>query len=193
MPISPPHTTGPPPPNDDRATPGLLIATWVFFVVALTVVFVRIYTRFCVKNATRGWDDVCMVVATLLGFVWAIITSVQVHLGYGKHAFYIPKQNAHTLGSLNIVVTDINALVLFFVRTSICIFLFRMTKGTANSIQWTISISGALILNALVAIATIILYSILCIPLRSLWDLGVPGNCTVLEHATNIIKVLGGQ
>ena len=134
-----------------------------------------------------------MVIATLLGFVWAIVTSVQVHLGYGKHAYYIPKENAERLGALNIAATDINTLVLFFVRTSICIFLIRMTKGTEKSLQWAISIYSALALNALVAIATITLYSVMCVPLRSLWDLDVPGNCTVLEHATNTIKALGGS
>ena len=193
MPIAPPHPTGPPPPNVNRAYPGLLIATWLFFSISFIVVFIRIYTRFCVRNATRGWDDICMIIATLLSFVWAVITSFQVQYGYGRHAFYIPTPHALKLGALNIVNTDINALILFFVRTSICVFLFRMTKGTANSLRWSISIWAAVSLNALVAIATIVLYSTLCIPLESLWNMKVPGNCSVLEHATNIIKALGGM
>ena len=193
MAISPPHPTGPPPPNVDRATPGLLIATWIFFAIAFLVVFVRVYTRFLVKNGAKGWDDFCMIVALLLGLAWAIITSYQVHLGYGRHAAYLPMENASKLGALNIVVTDINALVLFFIRTSICIFLLRMTQGLNNSLQWSISIWIAFTLNALVLIGTIVLYSILCIPLNSLWDLSVQGNCSVLEHATTTIKALGGM
>ena len=149
------------------------------------------YTRFCVKSSAKGWDDACMVVALVLGFVWAIITSCQVHIGYGRHAFYLTKAEGSKLGALNIVVTDINALVLFFVRTSICIFLLRMTQGTHKSLQWAIAIYAAVALNTLVALATIVLYSILCIPLNSLWDLNIQGNCSVLGHATVIIKVLG--
>ena len=193
MPLGPPHPTGPPPPNIDAAVPGVLIATWIFFTLAFLVVSVRVYTRFCVKNGARGWDDVCMVMAMILGFVWAIITTYQVHLGYGKHAFYIPIDNAKKLGALNIVVTDVNALILFFIRTSICIFLFRMTKGTNNAKQWAMSIWIALALNTIAVGAIIILYSILCIPLDALWDLSIQGNCGVLEHATAIIKTLGGM
>ncbi|KAI9651944.1 MAG: hypothetical protein M1831_007486 [Alyxoria varia] len=156
------------PPDEDIGYPGLVLINFIPVSLATVAVIVRLYMRLFIKGVA-GWDDASMVVAAILAFAYAGGVSAQVHYGFGRHVYYKQPFQLIAIAKLNTAVNILNAAALFFARSSIALFLLRMTKSASNKYRTT-AIWVAFALNIAVAIATIVPFAVICVPLRAFWD-----------------------
>lgn len=89
---------------------------------------------------------------------------------------------------LNTMVNIAGFTSLAFARTSIGLFLLRLT---ARVITWEWVIYLGLALNVVQAIALIILTGVHCVPIQKMWDPTVSGFCISPSKFTAADRFLG--
>ncbi|KAM5341192.1 hypothetical protein ACJ41O_015301 [Fusarium nematophilum] len=151
-------------PHDSLGPQALAIVT-PFFIVAILVFSVRIYTR--VRPAYKlDASDYTISVAILIEVVIYSLFIASVTSGLGRHIYDVsPEQGVKTLRYVYVVVM-LSALVPALARISVgCLLLkFALTKAWRAIIWFTIGIQAAC------AIGTEIVQLIQCRPINAHWE-----------------------
>jgi len=89
---------------------------------------------------------------------------------------------------LNTMVNIAGFTSLAFARTSIGLFLLRLTSRAVTS-EWVLYFG--LVLNTVQAIALIVLTGVHCVPIEKMWDPTVSGFCISASKFTVADRFLG--
>ncbi|KAI9710648.1 MAG: hypothetical protein M1828_002135 [Chrysothrix sp. TS-e1954] len=147
---------------------------WTFSALAAVTVSIRLYTR-CFLTKTAGLDDICIVLALCLTVVGNACDTVAVDYGFGRHSYSLTAAQLSGATRWIYIVLIINFVCLFFLRTSIMIFVLRLLPRTQ---RWPFQvIYASLGLNAAISIFASVTYGIKCVPFSRIWDKDVPGHC----------------
>ena len=113
---------------------------------------------------------------------------------YGRHVYYLSKDQIVVVVQTNIAVNILNPVALALTRASICIFLLRLIGSVKI---WRRLIWAANVLNVCVAVGTIIMYGINCIPASKAWnqlfDPKTPGWCVNPKVFDDVVKLFSGE
>ncbi|KAL8666377.1 MAG: hypothetical protein Q9168_007492 [Polycauliona sp. 1 TL-2023] len=166
-----------PPGGDVDLRAGYMAGIIVMTVVAVAIVWLRMYTRAFVSH-NLGWDDWIMFVASLITILTNAFLINAYRLGLGRHLFYVPPYNIPETFKWLWAAEPTNLFAVFLVRLSIALFFLRLIPPKKRYL-WTIW--GVIGLLALSDIYVSINYFFECVPIRKVWLPDVPGSCAVRD------------
>ena len=119
----------------------------------------------------------------------SIINTLQVKQGFGQHVEYV----VHNLGPIVMYTTIAsiqNGIGTFLVKSSVCILVLRLIKGTHPRIRIILWFFITALL--LFTLATLLVVGLQCIPMRKIWHPETPGFCIAKHVQPQLIRILGG-
>ncbi|PYI32236.1 hypothetical protein BP00DRAFT_341944 [Aspergillus indologenus CBS 114.80] len=151
--------------SDDKG-PTILIVLWTLTGLTTVVVTGRMYIRAGLLH-NLGVDDWLIVFSLLMGLVYCILTTINVRLGFGKHAWLLSATTVEHATFLN-CLSFLFGIVSFTVpKLAVTAMLNRILN--ASHIQrvclWTLSTLAAIVSG----VCIIILFT-MCDPPRALWQ-----------------------
>ncbi|KAK0512238.1 hypothetical protein JMJ35_005366 [Cladonia borealis] len=172
-------------PADNDRGPMLLAITWTTAAVATMIVILRIYSR-TVFQHTMGRDDAAIIAAllsTLLGQVWI---TLQVHDGYGRHVYYLSNHQILQSTKWTTVFEIQNAIGVYFVKVSVCLFILRMIAVTHEAMRRVLL--GTIALLTLLMLGNVSVICFQCVPFEAVWNPAISGRCMTGSDADKLAK-----
>ena len=205
-------TPNPLPPNTSSATL-LLVVLWITLGPALTLTCTRLYTKLRIKHQIH-WDDYLICIASVWlsidcsGFVGcntqtetdnikalsvcgAALNHLQVKNGFGRHIYYLTDDQISQVIKWSTLVEMVNEIAVFFVKTSICLFILRMLSRTYRIVRFLVWATIA-IFFVITAVAVITL-AVQCTPFQGVWDKSLHPKCISSKVVTQITRAYGGR
>ena len=117
------------------------------------------------------------------------LNSLQVKHGFGRHIEYVIPQLSPVTMYTTLVSME-NGIALFLIKTSVCIFVLRLIKGTYPRIRALLWVTIFILLT--VTLAMELFFGLQCIPFWKVWHPKSPGKCISKSILTQVIRILGG-
>ncbi|RAL08719.1 uncharacterized protein BO97DRAFT_472830 [Aspergillus homomorphus CBS 101889] len=162
-------------PTDDKG-PTILIVLWTLTGLTTVLVTARIYIRAGLLH-NLGVDDWVIALSLLMGVVYCILTTINVQLGFGKHAWLLSTTAIETATFLNCLSFLFGIISFTLPKLAVTAMLNRILN--ASHIQrvclWALST-----LTTIVSGVCIIFLFTMCDPPRALWQtrLAIEGKAT---------------
>ncbi|KAE8332509.1 hypothetical protein BDV39DRAFT_216605 [Aspergillus sergii] len=115
--------------------PRILAVVWTLS--ALTTIFVaaRVYIRqWLIRNA--GIDDYIIVVALCLTLTSVGMTTANVHMGYGKHAWFLEQSTVETISLVNTISFVIGIFCFTIPKVAVTVLLTRILNPSRLQRIW---------------------------------------------------------
>ncbi|KLU89854.1 hypothetical protein MAPG_08823 [Magnaporthiopsis poae ATCC 64411] len=166
-----PGTAGPPGfglgpskmPHNNRQ-PELLAVIWVLTASAALFLGLRLYCRL-LKSRRIFSEDWVLVASFVCLLTQSVLVTVQVGMGFGRHFWDIPMQNAEPLILLGFVVITLVIVSQVWSKTSFAMTLLRLTTiSRTRYFLWFVIVS----INAIMGLNALLIW-IRCSPLDKAW------------------------
>ncbi|KAL4881813.1 hypothetical protein BJY04DRAFT_227598 [Aspergillus karnatakaensis] len=162
-------------PSDDKG-PKILAVLWGLTGFTTVVVVARMYIRGRVLR-NFGLDDWLIAFALFMGLVYCGITTANIAIGYGKHAYVLEPKTVELASFLNSLSFLFGIISFSVPKLAVAAMLIRILNPTfwQKAMLWGITGLGAVISG----ICIVILFT-MCDPPRALWEtsLVVAGEAT---------------
>ncbi|KAJ5551456.1 hypothetical protein N7535_000594, partial [Penicillium sp. DV-2018c] len=154
--------------HDDKG-PAILAVLWALTGFTTIMVIARVYIRLAVLR-NFGVDDYLIVVSTLLGLTYCVITTVGVNAGFGEHAMYLSQDNLEFAIMLNVVSFLFGILSFTIPKLAVTAMLNRILNPSAlmKTILWMMTGTAAV-----VSIICILILFTMCDPPEALWHVSL--------------------
>ncbi|KAB8226331.1 hypothetical protein BDV33DRAFT_197328 [Aspergillus novoparasiticus] len=146
--------------------PRILAVVWTLS--ALTTIFVaaRVYIRqWLIRNA--GIDDYIIVVALCLTLISVGMTTANVHMGYGKHAWFLEQSTVETISLVNTISFVIGIFCFTIPKVAVTVLLTRILNPSRLQRIWLWTMIGV---TASVSFVCIFLLLFQCDPPQAAWQ-----------------------
>ncbi|KAI9721903.1 MAG: hypothetical protein M1828_004998 [Chrysothrix sp. TS-e1954] len=172
--------------DDANRAPMIMAQEWCLVAIASIAVTVRLYARLCVTR-TPGWDDVFIVLALATSAIVNIGDTIGVSYGYGRHLKAIAPADRPNAQKWIYVGMMINFPCLFFMRTSVMLFVLRLLPKTK---RWPVRlIYFAMALNVVITIIGLVMMGTRCIPFEGLYINNIGAKCSSPSFITTALIV----
>lgn len=101
---------------------------------------------------------------------------VQITHGYGRHGYYLGKQELILQVKYDVMATALVVLSTMFAKASICFLLLRLL-GDAAARKRKMFLYGLLVVLFVYNIVDVISLFIQCSPTKKIWNRKLPGTC----------------
>ncbi|KAI1778659.1 hypothetical protein F4818DRAFT_306297 [Hypoxylon cercidicola] len=153
--------------------PELLAIIWVFTVLAVITVGLKLLTRAHMLHAL-GWDDFFIFFSAILIIICTSIFTYDVHLGMGRHASDLPVEKLGYTVMINFIGNPFGIMAYSFPNISVAILLERLMAPN----KWrAIGLYTLTILQCVIAGISCVLLFVQCTPSEYLWNPIVPAHC----------------
>ncbi|KAL2855661.1 hypothetical protein BJX68DRAFT_217541 [Aspergillus pseudodeflectus] len=161
--------------SDDKG-PKILAVLWGLTGVTTVIVAARMYIRGrMLRNV--GVDDWLIVFSLLMGLVYCAITTANISIGYGKHAYVLDTKTVEKASFLNSLSFLFGIISFAVPKLAVAAMLNRILNPSfwQKMWVWIISATGA----AISAVCIVMLFT-MCDPPRALWEtsLVIAGKAT---------------
>lgn len=123
--------------------------------------------------------------------VAAAFNHLQVKYGFGRHIYYLTDDQVSQVIKWSTLAEIVNEIAVFFVKTSICLFILRMlsvTYRTVRIIMW----ATIAVFFTITAVAVITL-GVQCRPFQGVWDKSLHPQCISSKTLTQVTRAYGGR
>ncbi|GES57531.1 hypothetical protein ATEIFO6365_0001081900 [Aspergillus terreus] len=142
----------------------------VFITLAVIIVLLRLYTRYCFVR-TPGWDDAVIVAALLADIVFFTFIILEIKYGMGKDQSEVsPHDLHHQLKALWASIPLYN-LTLNFAKASVTLLYMRLFSSTKDYRIILVFTLVAVIITGLYMVFSTFFF---CTPVRAFWDRSIP-------------------
>ena len=202
------NSTFPPETKDVDKGPALEAVTLALLVISALCIAIRCYVRLCMSKSF-GWDDGFIIAAMvselaylspnvfffskklkteqLLLVIGDSFIFLAIRNGCGRHAAFLADPQRQLLTVLKWITYYEMDNVLGALLTKISISIFILRINIVRRLKWATWIIISFL--ALATLATIILLSLSCIPLRKLWEPEIEGVCSLVGVAYKVSYV----
>ncbi|EAW11090.1 uncharacterized protein ACLA_067270 [Aspergillus clavatus NRRL 1] len=151
-------------PSDDKG-PRILAVLWSLTALTTIIVVARMYIRARIIRDI-GADDYLIAVSLFMGLVYCAITTANVLIGYGKHAYVLNNATVELASLLNTISFLFGILSFAIPKIAVAAMLTRiLNPGTMQRVVlWTL----VSIASAVSGICIILLFT-MCDPPKALW------------------------
>ncbi|KAK6858358.1 hypothetical protein PG995_006057 [Apiospora arundinis] len=158
----------------------LHVVSWTLGAVIIVLCLARVWGRAVVIKQT-GWDDFCMVCATVFAIACSALVTVGVGFGLGRHTDAIADPHDKMMAiKYTVMAPPFSVISSAFGKISILIFLLRLMGVVAD--RWHMRVVwGLCILLVLLDILAIVATIGFCVPAERIWDSTVDGHCMPLR------------
>ncbi|KAJ5131068.1 uncharacterized protein N7515_007107 [Penicillium bovifimosum] len=176
---------------DDKG-PKILAVLWTLTGLTTIIVIARVYIRLALLR-NFGVDDYLIVVSTILGLTYCVITTVGVNAGFGKHAMYLTQDNLEFAILLNVVSFLFGILSFTLPKLAVTAMLNRILNPSSlmKTILWMMTGTAAV-----VSIICIIILFTMCNPPEALWHVSLMekgATCKSTEILIDYAIFTGGR
>ncbi|KAM7195511.1 hypothetical protein V8F33_006681 [Rhypophila sp. PSN 637] len=171
-----------PPPGPDESMLGRLLGPVIpFFVIAVFLASLRLYTRLTRRKGIDfsfafSWDDVTLLLALMFTVFHFSLLMAAVPHGVGRHNYYVPYEEQ----------VEANMLLLFsqlpwgwsvaFAKISIACLLLRLKSPTSEGLwPWKVPLYFLILVQIACAVTANIVQLTQCRPIRAIWNPTIPG------------------
>ncbi|KNG91193.1 hypothetical protein ANOM_000608 [Aspergillus nomiae NRRL 13137] len=146
--------------------PRILAVVWTLSALTTIVVAARVYIRqWLIRNA--GIDDYIIVLALCLTLTSVGMTTANVHMGYGKHAWFLDPSTVETISLVNTISFAIGIFCFTVPKVAVTVLLTRILNPSRAQRIWLWSMIGV---TASVSFACIFLLFVQCDPPQAAWQ-----------------------
>ncbi|RAH45291.1 uncharacterized protein BO95DRAFT_363994, partial [Aspergillus brunneoviolaceus CBS 621.78] len=149
--------------------PTLLIVLWTLAVLTIVVLTGRIYIRAGLLHIL-GLDDWLIVFQLLMGLVYCILTTINVRLGFAKHAWLLSAATVEYATSLNCLSLLFGIISFTVPKLAVTTMLNRILN--ASHIQRVCPKTLSTLAAIISGVSIIILFT-MCDPPRAPWQAGL--------------------
>ncbi|KAM7195748.1 hypothetical protein V8F20_007318 [Naviculisporaceae sp. PSN 640] len=173
------HATSLPP--DDNIVSHMLGPVISFFVVALSLALLRLYTRLTRRHGidfrfSFSWEDFSLLLALLFTILQFTLLMAAAPHGVGRHNAYIPHDDEVKAMKLLFLSQLPWGWSVAFAKISIACLLLRLKSATSEGLwPWKVPLYFTIIIQIACAVTANIVQLTQCRPLRATWDPTVPG------------------
>ncbi|KAB8067071.1 hypothetical protein BDV29DRAFT_163791 [Aspergillus leporis] len=151
--------------NHDKG-PKILAVQWSLTSVTVVVVAARMYIRvFLVRNA--GLDDFIILASLALTLVFVGMTTANVEMGYGKHAWLLEESIVERISLLNTISFAVGIVSFTIPKIAVTTLLTRILNPSRAQRIWLWTLIG---LASSVSFACLFILFIQCDPPRATWE-----------------------
>ncbi|KAI0023975.1 hypothetical protein F4780DRAFT_686761 [Xylariomycetidae sp. FL0641] len=145
-----------------------------FVLIAFFIIAVRIHVRYAITKSV-GWDDVCMVIGTLLAFGLSAASMAAAWYGVGLHVNQIPLDDMKPMLQAIYSTRLLYVVAMFFVKMALLIFYLRL--DTRTNMKYIVYFQMFVLIGFQIASFFILAFS--CYPPKMFWDIDgtVQGHC----------------
>ncbi|KAF3809692.1 hypothetical protein GCG54_00005233 [Colletotrichum gloeosporioides] len=159
-------------PPDINRGPEILATCGSLVGISVVIVMMRIYVRAKIVRLV-GWDDWCILAATVVIFAEMMVILPEVEYGGGRHIQYIePKSNVVIGLHYNFVTQPLCLIALCLAKVSVGLFLLRVSPST----RMRYFIMGTIVFTILSATGNFLTVFFQCRPLAYTWDTSIKGG-----------------
>ena len=127
----------------------------------------------------------------VLSVCGAALNHLQVKNGFGRHIYYLTDDQISQVIKWSTLVEMVNEIAVFFVKTSICLFILRMLSGTYRAVRFLVWATIA-VFFVITAVAVMTL-GVQCTPFQGVWDKSLRAKCISSKVVTQITRAYGGR
>lgn len=152
----------------------LLAMEWIFTVVAVVVVSLRLYCR---TKFGKGfeWDDFIFITGAVVGLPDPFFVTQWVHTGLGKHIECLGPAGAYATMKWGILAQAQHIVCLGLVKISVCLCVLRVIDRVERRIATFLWSNIAIV--GVVHVAQLAMLLAECVPLSAMWNPSVHGRC----------------
>lgn len=119
-----------------------------------------------------------------------MISTVQVHEGFGRSIQYLQPHQIENIRHLRAADTLLNIIGTLFVRISVCLFIWRLIPANRKSYRtW---LYGCILLFTAISIVTGLAFIFQCIPMRGIWEQNIKAHCLAESILLKIAQAQAG-
>ncbi|KAF2022287.1 hypothetical protein BU24DRAFT_439026 [Aaosphaeria arxii CBS 175.79] len=169
--------------NPDTRGPALAIVNYIFLVLVIVVVALRIYTRLIVKR-WFGTDDVFMALALIfaIGLKTVVLLANQ-RYGWDRHVYDIPLDWIASTAKIAMAAKILFTCAASFTRLSLLFFYYRLVKDTDKKwFHWSIHANVAFTIGIFISFICLAIFQ--CKPISNYWS---PPNTCMDEGVVTLI------
>ncbi|KAI5459432.1 hypothetical protein BGZ63DRAFT_361102 [Mariannaea sp. PMI_226] len=145
---------------------------WTETVLAGIFVLLRVYTRKVVLSSF-GWDDFFLIITWILLAVYSALVSVGTLYGIGQKRADVSQDDYIQAMKYEIIAQGVCIFNIATSKAAVAFFILRIVTKTAHRVF----IWACIISNTLLATWCTIAVFIQCIPVESVWNPNIKGNC----------------
>ncbi|KAI1398504.1 hypothetical protein F4819DRAFT_468438 [Hypoxylon fuscum] len=158
--------------NENRG-PELLAIIWVFTILAIITVGLKLVTRAHMLHAL-GWDDFFIFFSAILIVICTSIFTYDVHLGMGRHASDLPVEQLSYAVMINFIGNPFGIMAYSFPNISVAILLERLMAPNRWRAIGLYTLTG---FQCIIAGISCVLLFVQCKPSEYLWNPVIPAHC----------------
>ncbi|KAE8374523.1 hypothetical protein BDV26DRAFT_295885 [Aspergillus bertholletiae] len=152
--------------SNENKGPRILAVVWSLSALTTLVVAARLYIRqYLIRNA--GIDDYIIVIALCLTLSCVGMTTANVHMGYGKHAWALERSTLETITLVNTVSFSIGVFCFTLPKVAVTVLLTRILNPSRAQRIWLWTMIG---ITASMSFACFFLLLIQCDPPKATWQ-----------------------
>ena len=118
------------------------------------------------------------------------LNTLQVKSGFGRHIEYLLPDVSRITMYTTIIEIE-NGIGTFLVKTSVCLFVLRLIRGTHPKIRVMLWVNIVVLLTD--TLATLTVLGLQCIPFHKTWHPEVHGTCIPKPILTSVIRSYGSK
>ncbi|BAE66454.1 unnamed protein product [Aspergillus oryzae RIB40] len=146
--------------------PRILAVVWTLSTLTTIFVAARVYIRqWLIRNA--GIDDYIIVVSLCLTLTSVGMTTANVHMGYGKHAWFLDQSTVETISLVNTISFVIGIFCFTIPKVAVTVLLTRILNPSRLQRIWLWTMIGV---TASVSFVCIFLLVFQCDPPQAAWQ-----------------------
>ncbi|KAB8256821.1 hypothetical protein BDV32DRAFT_140926 [Aspergillus pseudonomiae] len=121
--------------------PRILAVVWTLSALTTIVVAARVYIRqWLIRNA--GIDDYIIILALCLTLTSVGMTTANVHMGYGKHAWFLDPSTVETISLVNTISFAIGIFCFTVPKVAVTVLLTRILNPSRAQRIWLWTMIG---------------------------------------------------
>ena len=117
--------------------------------------------------------------------------TLQVHDGYGRHVYYLSNHQILQSTKWTTVFEVQNAIGVYFVKVSVCLFILRMIAVTHEAMRRVLL--GTITLLTLLMLGNVSVVCFQCVPFDAVWNPAISGRCMTSSDADKLAKAFNGR
>ncbi|KAE8395915.1 hypothetical protein ETB97_006701 [Aspergillus alliaceus] len=146
--------------------PRILAVIWALSTITFLVVGARLYIRvYLIRNA--GIDDYIILGSLCLTLACVGMTTANIHMGYGRHAWYLEESTVQTITMVNTISFAVGIFCFTLPKVAVTTLLTRILNPsrTQRIVLWTL-----IGITSTVSFACIFLIFFQCDPPQATWE-----------------------
>lgn len=165
----------------------LLWLAWTLQILAIIVVFLRIWLRRKIRDGI-SWDDYFIVASLIDAIIGVGFMTKMVRAGAGKHIYCLALGRIPVAIQWSIYAQIVNNIGIGLVKISVCLCVLRVIDRVG---KWLSRFLWVLIAFVTAShFVQVMLFLLQCRPMAAIWDTSIHGQC-FSSHVTYLVGYVG--